>query len=575
MNENILTNEMKHTVWKRQNGMCALTGKKFDEFNDSIDAEFIFINPKDDTSDLNNVVMVWKLQDIPKGRLHKYNFQYANFMNYGQEERLADIKEEIEYVFDLSNSDENLKNTKNLIKDISNTLNSINIPNINKNELREKLVDALNNVNKRQLEQNEKNKVIFSKNYEILKSKTLEVIEFVKASKSFKEAREKLISLQGEVKNSKILFENKNELDKLINETFNDLNKRQYERNENYEMECIENYYKLKTLVDVAINKAKESETFLEAKKCLINAQNEIKEKVLRRAQKDELYSSIHSAFDMLREKFNEVRLTEEEMEANYNKVKPIVIEAVEAAKNATTIEQILEAREKLIQMQNLIKENRLIRTKSNELFSIIREVFNKINQVLQEDREQYEAESNINYEKLSSKIDVIIVEIENGIDFSQNAENLSTIKTEMQLLKLKREHRGKLYDKIRTAFNLLSKMRTKYNKRKVEEKMHKLDSIVSNLEHKITRLNALLNKDKEMLEKQTKKIEVETDEQIKESIANVIEIIKSRIENQEKNIKATLERITDIKNEKEKIDSKEEDSKKEDSKEENLDNIE
>ena len=80
MSETVLNNDIKRTIWERQSGMCALTGKKFDEFNESIEANFIFVNPDEaNPDDLNNIVMVWKSQELPKGKLHKYHFPYANF----------------------------------------------------------------------------------------------------------------------------------------------------------------------------------------------------------------------------------------------------------------------------------------------------------------------------------------------------------------------------------------------------------------------------------------------------------------------------------------------------------------
>lgn len=564
MSETVLNNDIKRTIWERQSGMCALTGKKFDEFNESIEANFIFVNPDEaNPDDLNNIVMVWKSQELPKGKLHKYHFPYANFANYGVDEKVAEVKNEVENVVSLSKSDEEWRTVRNLIREVSTTLNTVGIPNTNKNELRELLVEALDNVNQKQSVEAEKNRTLCNENYEMLKAKTLEAIEFAKTSQYFKESREKLISVQKEIKSHKLLHDHRSELEKMINEIFNELNQKQSEHNENYEMECIENYYKLRTLVDNSIKTAQESETFNDAKRILIAAQNEIRDKVLTRKQKDELYKSIRDVFDALREKFNEVRLSDEEVEAIYNDLKKEVVEAVDFAKTSTT-EQVFEARENLINMQNKIKESKIRRVQSNELFSLIREVFEKINRELQEEKEQYEAETNANYSKLLEKVDVIIVEIENGIDFNQSADSLTAIKTEMQLLRLKRDHRSKLFDKIREAFALLSRMREMYNKRKSEEKVHKLDTTIANLSQKANRLSSLLKKDNEMLEEQTNKLAVETDETTKSSISHIIDVIKSRIEEHTVSLKATQDRIDDIKNEISKMAAREEEHAKE-----------
>ena len=53
-----LTIELRRAVYERQNGMCAFTGKKFEEFNDSIDVVYFSVNKKSNTTDPNNIVML-------------------------------------------------------------------------------------------------------------------------------------------------------------------------------------------------------------------------------------------------------------------------------------------------------------------------------------------------------------------------------------------------------------------------------------------------------------------------------------------------------------------------------------
>lgn len=556
-----LENEMKRTIWERQSGMCALTGKKFEDFSDLSEADFISVKEGGSQTE-ENIVMVWKLQELPKGNLHRYHFPYANFSSYSDEDKAEEIKSEIMIAVDLSNTSEDWRETRSLIKDLTTTLNSIGIPISYKNELRDLLRTALENVDKRQSEEAAKNKEIWQKNYEMLKEKIVEAVEFSKTAEIFKEAREKLIAVQNEYKEHKVSHEHKNELEKLLHDAFEDLSQRQAVYHENFEMECIENYYKLKTVVSNAIEKADEAENFASARNTLIDAQKQLRDKVLKRDQKDELFAEIRNKFDELREKFNEVRLTDEEIEANYQQVQEVVSEAVEFAENATQ-EQAMDARQKLIDAQGVIKEYRLPYSQKNELFAQIRKVFERINEMLAEEREQFEAEALNNFSKMLAKIDVIIVEIENAIDFNQSAENLATVKAELRLLKLKREQRDKLFDRTRVAFSLLSKMREKYNKRRVEERTGKLDAKISNLEQKNARLSSLLAKDKEILAEQTEKLNNAENEQDKESAKQIVDIVNARIAEREESLKITTKRINDIKIEIEKIIKRENERKK------------
>jgi hypothetical protein len=53
-----LTTKIKRTIFERQNGMCAYTGKKFENFEEAIEINFIAVNEDSEDHDEGNVVMV-------------------------------------------------------------------------------------------------------------------------------------------------------------------------------------------------------------------------------------------------------------------------------------------------------------------------------------------------------------------------------------------------------------------------------------------------------------------------------------------------------------------------------------
>ena len=584
MDANALSSEIKRSIWERQNGMCALTGKKFEEFNDSIEVDYLFIKPlsenagEDNKNENNeNIVMIWKRHSgLPKGRIRKYIFPYANFTSYDDSNKSAEIKEEIDEAVSLANTTNDWKKIRNLIRDVTSSLQSLSIPISQKNEFKELLLNALNTVNTRQTEEFEKNKIEWNTNYDKLKTLAKEVIEFATDAdaKVFKEAREKLIEVQNEIKKFKISREHRDELEKMINNAFTNLNEKQHEYRENFEMECIENFHKFKVLVNEAIQKANVAETFVAARNILIEVQNEIKGQTLKREQKDGFFKNIREVFDSLQEKFPESRrVTEEESAENYSAIKPQIDEAIEFAKNNTTLEQAQEAREKLIAAQNAIKEHRLQKSQKDELFVMIREVFDKINEKTNAEREQFEIESASNYEKLLSRIGLVVVDIENAIDFMKSADDLTAIKTELQLCKLRKEQRNKLFEKTRIASNLLFNKRKTYNERKVEEKLSKLETTCTNLQQKIDRLTELLVKDKEILANQNAKLEAAKENE-RAKILTIIDTINARIQERASSVNSTNTRIEDIKKEIEKIKNKTLQIKSKKSEKENKDTV-
>jgi hypothetical protein len=566
VNANELSNEMKRSIWERQSGMCAFTGKKFEDFNDLADADFVFTVPisnaeNTDNSEQNeteNIVMIWKRHSgLPKDNLKKNLFPYANFQNYKYKAE-DKIKDEVDEVTALLNTTTNWRAIENQIREVTNNLNNLKspIPKSAKDELSKLLLSALNTVEERRSEEYEKNKASWQINYDTVKPKLLEVVEFAKNATIFKEAREKLVGIQNEIRNLKVSRDHKNEFDRVLKDAFDDLNSKQQEFMENFEMECIENYHNIKTMFDDSIHKIFSFETFPEARDLLVEFQNVLKDKVLKKEQRNEFFDAIRKTFDELREKFVEYKLvTTEEATANYAEIKPKVDEAIEFAKNAANdnnAEQANEAREKLLEAQKSVKEIRLKREQKNELFNAIREVFNKIIEIITVERKRFEEETNDNFHTILSKIEVVIVDIENVLDLKNSGDTLAAISTELQLLKLQRKQRDKMFDKLRAAKTLLSKQHLEYNKRKNAERISKLEDSCKNLVEKNERINNLLAKDKEILQQQQEKLAAITDENVhlKKSISGGIDTVNKRIAEREGSISETTKRIEDIKKE-------------------------
>lgn len=562
MNITELTPETKRELWERQNGMCAFSGKKFEEFNETNEVDFYLVKPNL-TVDMNNIVMIWKSADLTvlnldnidgKPVFKKYLLPYANFVIYDESEKLEDIKYDIEFISDSAPNTFDWKEIRNKIKDASSALSILNLSDENQKELSEKLIKALDIINTRQNEEREKLQQEFNENYAALKIHVDKAVSEAAGCEDFKLGREALIFAQNEFKSAKISRDHREELVTLLNQAFDELNKRQLEERENYEMECIDNYHNLKGKVDEAVAFASNSSNFSKAREVLISAQSEIKGKKLKREQREELYQIIRDCFDSLNSKQSEERASfDQECETNYLDLKKITDDAVNFAKTAT--DNFKEARETLITAQGAIKGLKLKREQRDELYAAIRTVFEDLNSRQSDDREHYEKECTDNYSRLKSKVEETFVDIENTSDFRLIRDNLIAVQSEVKVLKLKKEHRNELFARIREAFAIFDTKKKDYFSKRKEEKAEKLVAIQANLELKIARLNESLDKDKESLDHQIKKLDdlsnSENAEQLKAQIQERIVLIQERIAEKESKLKETNDRITDIEKEK------------------------
>lgn len=553
MNEHLITDEIKDAVLRRQNGMCAVSGKKFEAGDDLSECEYYFINPGEtgESADANNIAMIWNFSESPYLTLRKedenfvfpkYVFPYANFENYGEPEIYEEFKKDAEATVASVKDAENPRAAKATLRDAIQTLRNLNLEKEHNDEVYSLLSGAMDEINQKESEEKRKFEAESAENYENMRSKVDEAVQFAGAAENFREARENLVKAQELFKNLKLKKDQRDRLLDALKSAFDDLNARQAEEREQYEMECIENYHKLKRIVEESIEFSATAENFRQAREKLIAAQGEFKGLKLQKDQREELFGRVRDAFDELnvrqeadREEF------EKESAENYEKIRLIVDEAITFAKNS---EDFRAAREALINAQNAIKELRLTRKQRDELFADIREVFEDLNERQNKERAEFNAECKENYAQLDEKMTKLSNDVEELTDFRLIRDNLIALQNEVKIVKLRRDQRNEVFKRIRKAFGILDKRRETYRESRRQEKQEKLQSILDNLEKKVSRIEESIERDKESYDGgEPAPEEIPENDEKKNAI-------ESRIKDKESAINKTRDRITDIQNE-------------------------
>lgn len=441
------------------------------------------------------------------------------------------------------------KEIKQRISDTKDQLKALFFKEDDNDRIVAKLDDLLQRVNERQVEEKDKFDKESEENYSNVKDKVDAAIKEVAESDDFKTAREKLVKAQDLFRGIRLKKSHRDELFDKVNLAFDELNKRQIEERENFEMETIENYHNLKAIIEAAIKFAKESTNFAKAREKLIEAQSHIKGKKLKRDQREELYQIIRENFEELNLRQNEEREQfEEETKVNYNNLRKLVDDAVEFAKSTNDFKQ---ARDQLMNAQAAIKDLKLKRNQRDELYGNIREVFSSLNNKQSEEREEFESEAQSNYELLTKKVNDAFEQVYGLTDFKMIRETLISVQGEVKILKLKKNHRNELFSRIREAFSIFDKKKEEYFDQRRTEKIEKLTSIQTGLNEKIERLSTSIKRDIENLEQANNSLENEKSASNDEiQIADLEKNIKSlenKIKDKEKSIAATEARIKDI----------------------------
>lgn len=551
-----ISTQLQEQLSLRQKGMCGQCGKKIDEI-EGAEKVFIALNTSAaNNPTLENSVLICNYCNNetkqalaePNYDLKKYLFSYAGYENYDLEHRIADFKDEVARALESVDKSSDIRAARNLINDKIKMLKSFSFDRDTYEELHSKLSSKLDAIIQMQRAEYEKLEHQQVENYNNIKIKVEEAVKAIEEIADVKDARENLIAVQGEMNSLTLKRENKDELVQKFNFAFQNLNKRQAEEWEKYEMECSENHLNLKAKVDAAIAFSTTHPIFKECREKLIEAQKEFKGLRLKKDNREELYSRIQEAFTALNVRQDSEREGfDQEADDNYEKVKPVVTDAVAFANNVTNFKQ---GREALMDAQAAIKGMKLRKDHRDELYATIRESFDALNSRQSEEREVFDKETAENYTKLDEQLVKCADELNNDPEFNKIRDILIAVQGDVKLLNLKREQRNQLFTRIREQFAILDTKRKEYRENKASEKANKLTNIYSNLQNKLGRVEESISWDIKSLNFQKEKLQninADEDPKIIDDINSKIAIFEERIKEKETSIEDIKKRIEDI----------------------------
>ncbi len=289
-----------------------------------------------------------------------------------------------------------------------------------------------------------------------LKLNVANLFETSKTSEDFKALRKSIVEIKEKI--LALFAVDKNEKDSLINDlqaAFEVLRTRQDEIRDTLDKEFHSNLEKVKPEIDELISKAKETLEFKSAREFLIAAQGKLKESNIKRDIKDEFFKTIQVIFDELNEKQSAERESYEmECSENYLNTKPKIEIVIAESKEATNFKV---ARQKLIDSQSLLKDIKLKREKRDELYGLIREAFNSLNERQDIERAKYDEESTVGYNTAKTAIDEAIAFANETTDFKAARERLISAQSVIKDNNMKRIQRDELYGAVRVVFEELN----------------------------------------------------------------------------------------------------------------------
>lgn len=175
-----------------------------------------------------------------------------------------------------------------------------------RDELLAKVQEAFTVINIKYEEDAEKYRIESEANYFRLKPRVTELSRQAGESVEFFKIRNEIKEIQAEMREIKLLRENREELHAMLQDAFETLNIRQDEEKGSFRHDAHENYVRLKALVRDGLKQAEESHEYKETREFLIKIQSEFKGIKLIKEQREELYTRLQSAFDILSRRVDE-----------------------------------------------------------------------------------------------------------------------------------------------------------------------------------------------------------------------------------------------------------------------------
>jgi hypothetical protein len=187
---------------------------------------------------------------------------------------------------------------------LQNELKGTRMTRDHKNLLFDKLDIAFKALKQRQDAEWENYEAECEGNYKRLNTKIEEAAQMVEKAEIFKDAREQLIALQGEIREAKLFREKRQEFHDAMDAAFQRLRARQEEENERFEEYAELNYLKCKAIAEEAtniVNNTGDDDNYTEAKQQVRALLHQVFDcQPMRQKQKREIVAIVKEAEDRL-----------------------------------------------------------------------------------------------------------------------------------------------------------------------------------------------------------------------------------------------------------------------------------
>jgi hypothetical protein len=294
-----------------------------------------------------------------------------------------ELKSKVDEGVFLASHPKDFKETWDLLISIQADFKGTRLKKEHREELYNRLQGAFDRIKAFQDQQRSGFEAEAAVNYEKLQQWVEDALIETAAETDFRKAKEILMKVQAELREARLLREQKDELFTRVRSTFDQLTSRQQEVTMKIQAEAATNYEELKPLVREISALAGTSDDFRVVRERFREVQDQVRGSGLLREQREELLAILQEAFKTLNLRQDAGKESfEKEARANYARLKTLVGQGLRQAEETN---QYKETREFLKKIQSEFKGIKLIREQREELYARLQTAFDILGKRLDE----------------------------------------------------------------------------------------------------------------------------------------------------------------------------------------------
>ena len=210
------------------------------------------------------------------------------------------LKEILEAGLASASQTDNLHEAKGFLIDVQSHFKGLRLRREDRESLYGKLQEAFAVVNSKIDDERLGFELEALSNYEELTPAIADASELAVSSDDLRATWATLLDIQSRLKGAKLLREHREELYASLQAAFEMIKLRRDDERRIFDQDAHQNYTRLKALVDKGLSQAEETHEYKETREFLKKIQSEFKGLKLAHDQREELYSRLQTAFDIL-----------------------------------------------------------------------------------------------------------------------------------------------------------------------------------------------------------------------------------------------------------------------------------